>query len=249
MDDLVSQRLLGVQAVRALIGLTLLVGGALGGLEHVTQQNPALLAPLWTTVGLSESAVPAASLSDPAPTTAKPATDSPVVQTLAVADTAPAAASLSPAPVSQKIADVIVPPVKRVKPVTPPTEPVAVIAPEVKTAAVAAAGAVTVAAAKTAKVFAGRSTLGGPVPVATPPAPVATSKGVAPKIVAPKIVAPKSGAKITKQAAAKTTPTASSQKRPGFKLTCTAAQRLDVAKQRCIAIKSNLATATAKPKA
>jgi hypothetical protein len=226
--------------VRALIGLTLLVGGALGGLEHVTQQNPALLAPLWTTVGLSDSATPAAASGEQASAPSKPATDSPVVQTLAVADTAPVTPSVSPLPVAQKSADVIVPPVKRVKPVTPPAEPIAVAAPEVKTAAVAAAGAVAVvAAAKTAKVFAGRSTLGGPVPAATPPAPLAASKGVASKPVA----------KPAKQATAKPTPAAAIPKRPGFKLTCTSAQKLDVEKQRCVALKGKLATATTKPKA
>jgi hypothetical protein len=240
LDDLNGEPLLWSIAVRALIGLTLLMGGALGGLEHVTQQNPALLVPLWTSVGLTDGAALAAKPTQDTDVNATPARDKTVFQTLAVADTTPVAppinlASVDQSPAALKTADVIVPPVKRVKPVTPPAEPVAVAAPEVKTAAVAAAGAIAVAAAaKTAKVFAGRSTLGGPVPAATPPAPVAVSKPAA---------------KATKQATAKTPPAASVQKRPGFKLTCTAAQKLDVEKQRCVSLKGKLATATAKPKA
>ncbi len=245
--------------MRALIGLSVLVAGALVSLEHVTQQNPALLMPLWTSMGPADAAVQSTihseRASDDATVVARPAVDSTVATTVAVAD-ARAVASIASAPavtsptVAQKTADVIVPPVKRIKPVTPPAEPVAVVTPEVKSAAVGALGAVVAVAAakstaaKSPKVFAGKSALGGPVPATAPAAPVVTAK-----VVTPKVVTPTTAAKATKQAAAKPTPAPALNKRPGFKLTCTAAQKLDVEKQRCIALKGKLATATAKPKA
>jgi hypothetical protein len=229
-----------VSHVRALIGLALLVGAALGGLEHVTQQNPS-----WFPVpGSSATSLTAGDVDATTQLAANMAKlpSSAVFETVAMSDSTSTASMVAAPPTPT---DAMVAPVKRVAPVTPTGDAsvsaiaktgavvagfvaakaiaAKVIAPKAGKSVGSAAAPVKVAEGRSSPTFTGKSSLGGP--------PVT---GLA--------------ASAVKSTGAKVAPGASAA-RPGFKLTCTSAQKLDEAKHRCVSLKGSQVATAKKPKA